>query len=163
MTENNKIGLKKSINLFTGCSISIGIIVGSGIFISPSSVLANAGTPALSLLIWLFSGLISLIGAICFTELGTLIRKPGGIYAYVNEAYGNLTSFLYIWMMLIVSLPSLNAVSAMTISMYIVQIFFRDCAPPMLIIKIIAGLVICRYQLISAKIHKKYCKNCFFF
>jgi amino acid transporter len=113
INQSDRVCLKKSINLFTGFSISIGIIVGSGIFITPSTVLAHVGSPSLSLLVWLFAGLISLIGAICFTELGTLIQKPGGVYAYINESYGHLLAFLYTWMTLIVSLPSLNAVSAL--------------------------------------------------
>jgi amino acid transporter len=141
---NEKFGLKKSINLFSGVTISIGVIVGSGIFITPSSVLQNAGSPGLSLCIWLFAGLISLIGAICFTELGTFIEKPGGVYAYINEAYGHLMAFLYIWMMLVVCLPSLNAVSALTISMYLVQLFFNDCVAPVIVTKIIAALIICK-------------------
>ena len=143
INRSDKIGLKRSINLFTGCSISIGIIVGSGIFITPSTVLENATTPGLSLIVWIFSGLISLIGAICFTELGTLIQKPGGVYAYINESYGHLFAFLYTWMTLLVSLPSLNAVSGLTISLYIVQIFFRDCAAPVVVTKLIAALVLC--------------------
>lgn len=144
--NQEKIGLKKSINLFTGCSISIGIIVGSGIFITPTTVLANAGTVGLSLCVWILAGLISLIGAICFTELGGSIQKPGGVYAYVNESYGHLVAFLYTWMMLVVSLPSLNAVSALTISMYTVQIFFSDCAAPPIVTKLIAALVICKFK-----------------
>ena len=142
-----KVELKKSINLLSGCSIIVGTIVGSGVFISSKGVLENAGTPGLSLCVWMFSGLISLIGAICFTELGTLITSSGGNYAYIKEPYGNFLAFLYIWMMVFVCVPCMNAVAALTISMYLVRLFTTNCTEMYLLTRIIAGLVLCKTQI----------------
>jgi L-type amino acid transporter 5 len=107
-------------------------------------VLENAGNPGITLCVWLVSGLISLIGAICFTELGTMIQTDGGTYAYINEAYGHLLAFLYTWMMVFVAFPGLNAVAALTISMYIVKLFYHTCDAPAVVVKLIAAFVICK-------------------
>lgn len=86
----NQIKLKPRISLFNGCTIIIGVIIGSGIFVSPKGVLLEAGSAGMSLLIWLLSGVFAMIGAVCYSELGTLIPKSGGDYAYIYEVNGSL-------------------------------------------------------------------------
>lgn len=136
------VQLKKEINLLTGCAIIIGNIVGSGIFITSKGVLEKTGSPGLALIVWTVSGLISLVGAYCYTELGTLIQTSGGDYAYINESYGRLAAFLYTYIMVFVTFPCLNAIFGITVAVYVAKLFFADCEAPELLIKLVSALTI---------------------
>lgn len=64
---------------------------------SPKGVIQEVNAVGTSLLIWVACGFLSMIGALCYAELGTSIPISGGDYAYINEAYGGFPSFLYLW------------------------------------------------------------------
>jgi hypothetical protein len=64
------MGLRRSIGFFSGCGLTIGAMIGSGIFMSPGEVLAAAGSVGTSLIMWATCGLISCAGALCFLENG---------------------------------------------------------------------------------------------
>lgn len=134
--------LKRQLGLIDGASIIIGIIVGSGIFVSPKGVLLHSGSVGMSLIIWTLSGLLSMVGALCYAELGTMIPKSGGDYAYINEAFGPLPAFLYLWMALLVIMPAGNAIIALTFANYILQPFWPECEPPYEAIRLLAACVI---------------------
>ena len=73
-----------------------------GIFISPGGVLEGAGSLGLTLTIWLFCAVLTMIGAVSYAELGTSILKSGGDYAYIKEGFGSLPAFLFLWDAMIV-------------------------------------------------------------
>ena len=82
--EKEDVGLKASIGLVQGCTIIVGSIIGSGIFIAPGGVLKQTGSVNMSLMIWIASGLYSMVGAYCYAELGLLIRKVRLVWYFLT-------------------------------------------------------------------------------
>ena len=136
--------LRRELGLLDGVSIIIGIIVGSGIFVSPKGVLIHAGSVGMSLVVWIFSGLLSMVGALCYAELGTMIPKSGGDYAYIHESFGPLPAFLYLWSALLIIMPAGNAIISLTFASYILQPLYPTCEPDMNSVRLIAACVVCK-------------------
>lgn len=78
--------------------IVVGTVIGSGIFIVPATVLAQTdGRVGLALTVWLMAGVLSLLGALTYGELGAADPEAGGLYVYVRDAFGPFPAFLYGW------------------------------------------------------------------
>ncbi|KAI4472798.1 hypothetical protein M0802_016499 [Mischocyttarus mexicanus] len=141
--DSGKVRLKKELGLLEGVAIILGIIFGSGIFVSPKGVIQEVGSVGISLIIWVLCGLLSMIGALCYAELGTSIPRSGGDYAYIHEAFGALPSFLYLWAANLIFVPTTNAIMALTFAKYVLQPFFPNCSTPDDGIRLIAAVTIC--------------------
>jgi len=81
-------------------------------------------------------------GALCYAELGTSVLRSGGDYAYIREALGGFPGFLYLWVAIVVIMPTGVAVGALTFAYYILQPIFPTCEPPDSAVRLIAALAI---------------------
>lgn len=78
--------------------IVVGTVIGSGIFIVPATVLQQtSGKVGPAMLVWLIAGILSLLGALTYGELGAMNPEAGGLYVYIRDAFGELPAFLYGW------------------------------------------------------------------
>jgi len=89
--------LKQKLTLFDMTMIAIGSTIGSGIFLTPSIIAKALPSPKWIILVWIVGGLLSLSGALTFSELGAMMPRAGGVYVYLSRAYGGLVGFLYGW------------------------------------------------------------------
>ncbi|MEK6769046.1 MAG: amino acid permease [Gemmatimonadota bacterium] len=108
----------RRLGLFSATMVVIGGVIGSGIFLNPSIVAQRVGTPGLTTFSWALGGVIALLGAFCFAELGNRMPRVGGGYAYLRDAYGPLPAFLYGWALLLVISTGAIAAVAVTFASY---------------------------------------------
>ena len=87
-------------------AIVVGTIIGSGIFLVPTEMMAAVGSSGLVYLAWVVGGLLSLFGAMTYAELGSMMPYAGGEYVYLRGAYGDRTGFLYMWTWFAVAKPA---------------------------------------------------------
>src|SRR5438309_189167 len=82
--------------------IVIGSMIGSGIFITSAETSRLSGAPGWLLLAWALAGLLTITGALCCSELATMMPRAGGVYVFLREAYGTSIGFLYGWTLFLV-------------------------------------------------------------
>uniref|UniRef100_A0A915P8K7 Uncharacterized protein n=1 Tax=Meloidogyne floridensis TaxID=298350 RepID=A0A915P8K7_9BILA len=104
-------------------SYIVGNIVGSGIFIVPGSMLQNTGSVGLFLIVWLLSAAVATLGAYCYCELGTSIRRSGGDFAYLTHVRWNAIAFMFMSIGCVLIYPLMLAIQAETTAEYTVQAF----------------------------------------
>lgn len=112
-----------TLTLKDAIAITVGIVVGAGIFRTPSLVAANASSESVALLIWLAGGLVTLAGALCYAELATTYPHTGGDYHYLTRAYGRPLAFLYAWSRITVVQTGSVALLAFVVGDYASQLF----------------------------------------
>jgi APA family basic amino acid/polyamine antiporter len=88
---------KREMSLFDAMMIVMGAMIGSGIFIVSADIARTVGSPGLLLLVWLITGILTIIGALSYGELAGMMPHAGGLYVYLREAYSPLVGFLYGW------------------------------------------------------------------
>ena len=109
---------KKSLNLFDSTAIVIGSMIGSGIFIVSSDISRLLGSPGWLMLIWIITGIMTIIAAVSYGELSSLFPKAGGQYVYLRESYNPLFGFLYGWTLFLVIQTGTIAAVAMAFAKF---------------------------------------------
>jgi basic amino acid/polyamine antiporter, APA family len=130
--------LVPTLSLKDAVAMIVGIVVGAGIFRTPSLVAANVSSETNALLLWLVGGVVSLIGALCYAELTATYPHTGGDYHYLSRAYGKLVSFLFVWSRVTVIQTGSVALLSFVFGDYASQLFrLGDYSP-----SIYAGLLV---------------------
>lgn len=133
-----RIALKKNVSLINGIGLIVGTVIGSGIFVSPTSILEESNSIGASLLVWLGCGVLALFGSLCYAELGTAFKKSGGEYTYLMEAFGRIPAYLFAWTSVLIIRPASGAIIALTFAEYVAKPFYPDCEAPTILVKLLA-------------------------
>jgi basic amino acid/polyamine antiporter, APA family len=116
------VRLPRTLGLWSGIALVIGITIGSGIFRSPAGIARLVPSPAAMLGLWVLGGVITLCGALSLAELAAALPESGGFYAYLREGWGRPTAFLFGWAELVV----IRASALGGISMVFGEYFMRS-------------------------------------
>jgi len=119
VTDPEVHGLKRSLGFWSAATIIIGTTIGSGIFLVSSDMIRAVGSPTMVLFVWLFGGVLTLMGALSYAELAAAMPASGGEYVYLRKAYGPVYGFLYGWTIACVGKPASIAALAMAFIAYI--------------------------------------------
>ncbi|KAK3896951.1 amino acid permease-domain-containing protein [Staphylotrichum tortipilum] len=111
----------KTLTYLNGLSLIVGLIIGSGIFSSPSQVNSNVGSPGAALIVWVVAGVLAWTGAASYAELGGAIPLNGGPQVYLSKIFGELAGFLFTWVAVLVLKPGSAAIIAIIMGEYLVR------------------------------------------
>lgn len=100
--QQTQSGLLRALGPVDATMIVIGSMIGSGIFITSAETARLSGAPGWLLLAWALAGLLTITGALCCSELATMMPRAGGVYVFFREAYGPAMGFLYGWTLFLV-------------------------------------------------------------
>jgi APA family basic amino acid/polyamine antiporter len=95
-------GFQQRLGLFDATMLVAGSMIGSGIFVVSAAITRDVGAPGWLLLVWLLTGVITVIGALSYAELAAMMPHAGGQYVYLREAHNPLCGFLYGWTLFLV-------------------------------------------------------------
>lgn len=118
MSDSRPRELRREIGPVSATVLVIANMIGSGIFTTSGFILAELGSPLALLACWLLGGLFALTGALCYGELGAMLPRAGGEYAYLRAAFGPLPAFLSGWVSLIVGFSAPIAAAAIAFATY---------------------------------------------
>ena len=142
--SGKEVAPKPALTFVDAVAITVGIVIGAGIFETPSLVAANVGTGGVALLAWLLGGGMSLVGALCYAELATAYPHAGGNYHYLQRAFGKDISFFFAWARMTVIQTGSIALLAFVFGDYASQLFrLGDYSPSLyaaLAVALLTGL-----------------------
>ena len=102
-TTNPPVGYVRRLGVWDASMVVVGGVIGSGIFLTPAAIAQQTHSSFEQLIAWCIGGVIALIGALCYAELGARRPSAGGGYVYLREAFGLIVAFVYGWNLLVVN------------------------------------------------------------
>lgn len=125
-----KLKLKREVGLMGAVSLIAGTMIGSGIFMTPQTVVGSIGSTGASLVVWASCGLLVIMVSFCYAELGTMIPESGGEYIYILRTSGPVVAFMLILSSVLFVRPAGIAGLSLGFAQYVVAPFYSDCPPP---------------------------------
>ena len=117
----SEVPLKRQIGLYAATAITVGSIIGSGIFRSPHSVAQELTSPGIALLAWILGGVLSMCGSLALAEMAVTHPRTGGLYVFIRESFGERLAFVFGWASLWVIKPTVIASIASVFATYFCQ------------------------------------------
>jgi APA family basic amino acid/polyamine antiporter len=144
---DSKPSLVRGLSLLDSVLLLVSGIIGSSIFLTAKDIATPLPQPMLFLLVWVLGALISLCACFAFAELGSMFPDSGGQYIYLREAYGDLTAFLYGWMLFAVANGGTIAALSVASAAYAGQVF--PVVSQEHVVVAFAGIVVTRAHLLG--------------
>ena len=127
-------GRFRTLGALPALALVVGSMLGIGIFISPPEVAAHVSGAVPFMLVWALGGIVALFGALCLAELGAMLPRDGGDYAYLRESWGPGVAFAAGWLQLLAIFPgSLASVALATSTYQLPALFGPAFAEPLVI------------------------------
>ena len=126
--EQSPSGLVRALGPVDATMIVVGSMIGSGIFITSAESARLSGAPGWLLLAWAIAGLLTTTGALCCSELATMMPRAGGVYVFFREAYGQAMGFLYGWTLFLVIQTGTIAAVAIAFAKFL-GVFVPEISP----------------------------------
>jgi APA family basic amino acid/polyamine antiporter len=133
------VSYARKLGFLSGTLSVVGGIIGSGIFLNPAIVAQRAGTTTLTIGAWVIGGVVALLGAFIYAELGSRAPRAGGGYVYIRDAFGRLPAFLSGWALLLAVSTGAIAAVAITFANYLVALMGWQ---PQTAVPIAAGAIV---------------------
>jgi len=130
----------KKISWKTAAGIVIANMIGTGVFTSLGFQLAVVQNTWTILLLWTFGGIMALLGALVYAELGTHFRRTGGDYIFLSETIHPLVGYLYAWVSLVVGFSAPIAIAAMAMNNYLSPVLGETQLPGLIFLVLIPAV-----------------------
>src|SRR4051812_48810517 len=114
--------LRRVIGFSGGTALIVGITIGAGIFRKPPTIAGLVPNPMVIVALWTFFGVISICGALAVAELSSLLPRPGGVYVFLREAYGDAAAFVFGWLYVFVTTPTAIAALAVVFAEFLLNL-----------------------------------------
>ena len=133
--------LRRVIGFAGGTALIVGITIGGGIFRKPPTIAGLVPNPLVILGLWAAFGLISICGALAIAELSSLLPRPGGVYVFLREAYGDAAAFVFGWLYVLVTTPTAVAALAAVFAEFLLNLLGMPVGAVMVQVIAIAAIV----------------------
>src|SRR3954468_19336811 len=128
--------LRRVIGFSGGTALIVGITIGAGIFRKPPTIAGLVPNPLVTIALWSAFGVISICGALAIAALSSLLPRPGGVYVFLREAYGDAAAFVFGWLYVLVTTPAAVASLATVFAEFLLNL--RGVSPTTFDVQLIA-------------------------